>query len=317
MTLARRLAPHALLGPALILGVAGALAGADISAWIAQFLVVWLACRSWQLLAAQCGLYSFGHAVFVGCGAYAAIWTMNFLGDRVSGVWLLAVPVLGALAGGLCAGVVGLAAARVRGTTFAMLTFGLGELVHLLAQAVPAWFGGESGIGADRALGQYVGNGLGFASPAWLSVLLGVWVAIGLVWCARVEASALGMAMRLVRDQPLRAQALGLDAVQVRWRALVCAGLAAGIAGALLALVFEVATPESFATQRSLGWLMAVLIGGVASPWGAALGAAIQVLFAQVIGLHLASWQLWYGLLFVVVMLARPSRVVNRRGGAA
>ena len=198
-----------------------------------------------------------------------------------------------------------------------MLTFGLGELVHLLAQAVPVWFGGESGIGADRALGQFANHGFGFAAPSALSVLLGVWVAIGLAWCARVEGSALGLAMRLVRDQPVRAEALGLDAVQVRRRALVCAGVAAGVAGALLALLFEVATPESFATQRSLGWMMAVLIGGVASPWGAALGAAIQVVFAQVLGLHFASWQLWYGLLFVLVMLVRPGGVTHWRKGAA
>jgi len=302
---------------ALLLGVAGVFAGADFTAAIAQFLVVWLACRSWQMLAAQCGLYSFGHAVFVGTGAYAAVWTLHWLGDRVSGAWLLAVPAVGALAGGICAGVVGLAAARTRGTTFAMLTFGLGELVHLLAQAVPVWFGGESGIGADRALGQFASHGFGFATPSALSVLLGVWVAIGLAWCARVEGSALGLAMRLVRDQPVRAEALGLDAVQVRRRAVVCAGVAAGVAGALLALLFEVATPESFATQRSLGWMMAVLIGGVASPWGAAVGAAIQVVFAQVLGLHFASWQLWYGLLFVLVMLVRPGGVTHWRKGAA
>ena len=85
MSLMQRFSAQSPLVVALLLGVAGVFAGADFTAAIAQFLVVWLACRSWQMLAAQCGLYSFGHAVFVGTGAYAAVWTLHWLGDRVSG----------------------------------------------------------------------------------------------------------------------------------------------------------------------------------------------------------------------------------------
>ena len=160
-------------------------------------------------------------------------------------------------------------------------------------------------------------GGLGFAAPAVLNALLGLWVALGLVWCAWVEAGALGTAMRLVRDNPLRAQSLGLTPRRVRARAMFCAGLAAGVAGALFALVFEVATPEAFATQRSLGWMMAVLIGGVGASWGAAWGAGVHVLFAVALSLQWPAWQLGYGLLFVVVMLARPDGLASRRGSAA
>lgn len=303
---------------ALALGGAGWVAGAaDVGAFIAQFLVVWLACRSWQMLAAQCGLYSFGHALLTGFGAYAAVWTLRWLGGTVPGLCLIAVPIAGAIAGALAGALMAQLASRTRATAFAMLTFGLGELVHLLAQAAPAWFGGESGLSADRALGQFALGGFGFAAPAVLNLLLGLWVALGLVWCAWVEAGALGTAMRLVRDNPLRAQSLGLTPRRVRARAMFCAGLAAGVAGALFALVFEVATPEAFATQRSLGWMMAVLIGGVGASWGAAWGAGVHVLFAVALSLQWPAWQLGYGLLFVVVMLARPDGLASRRGSAA
>ncbi len=298
---------------ALAIGAAGMGTGADATTLIGQFLALWLACRAWQSLAAQVGWYSFGHAIFLGAGAYAAVWTMRALGTEAGGAWLALVPVAGALAGALAAAVAGLVAGRTRATAFAMLSFGLCELVHLLAQSSAAWFGGEAGLGADRALGQFARGGFGFASPEALSPLLAIWVALGLVWFALVERSALGASMRLVRDNPLRAQALGLRPAQVRRRALVCAGLGAGVAGALLALQFEVATPEVFSTQRSLTLMIAVLIGGIASPWGAAIGAAVHVLFANVLGLHWASWQLGYGALFVLVVLVQPGGIAAWR----
>lgn len=294
------------MATAFVIGVAGVMlpAGSALT-WLGQFLAFWVACRSWQLLAAQAGLFGFGHAVLVGAGAYAAVWSMRALAQAPG--WTLAVvPLFAAMAGTVCATLVGLLTSRSRGVAYAMITFGLGELLHLLAQAWPGAFGGEAGIAADRALGQYGLGTAGFAGPQAVHLLVGVWAAVALVWATKIEASTFGAAMRLVRDNPARAEALGLSVTRVRLQAMVLAGAGAGVAGALLALQFEVATAEMLASQRSLGFMMAVLVGGLHARWGAAWGAVVHMAFAAVLGLHVASWQLWYGLVFMFVVLVRP-----------
>lgn len=286
------------------------LPGGSALALLGQFLAFWLACRSWQWLAAQAGLFSFGHAIFIGAGAFAAVWAMRALAGAPA-LWLAFVPFAAALAGAAAAGLVAAVSARSRGTAFAMITFGLGELVYLLAQAMPAVFGGEAGIGADRGLGHALRGGPDFAAAQPLHALIVAWACAVIALLGALERTAFADAMRLVRDHPVRAQALGLDPVRVRAQAIVLAGAAAAVAGALLALQFELASVEAFASQRSLALMIAVLIGGVATPAGAALGAAVHVGFTHVLALRLPSWQLWYGAVFLLAVLWQPAGAVE------
>jgi len=280
-----------------------------VYALLGQFLAAWLLGRAWQILAHGSGLFSFAHAIPLACGAFAMVWSMRGLA-HASPLWLTALPIGAAIAGG-CAGVlVGALAARVSGTVFAMITFGLGELGYLSAQAMPTLFGGEAGLGADRALAAAHDMHLAsFASAGPLHLLLTAWTAFAL-WCLhRIEESDFGATMRLVRDNPVRAQMLGLHALRVRFQAIVLSFAASGIAGALLALQYELASPELFAPSQSVEVVMTVLLAGVAVPAGPAIGAGIQVAITHVLAIHWLWWQMAYGALFIVVMLVRPGGI--------
>lgn len=106
---------------------------------------------SYNMLMGETGLLSFGHAVYFGLGGFAAIHAMNFVTSHHWGVPLALIPLAGGLGGLLFGMLFGWFSTRHSGTTFAMISLGLGELVMACAQILPDIFGGESGITTDRA----------------------------------------------------------------------------------------------------------------------------------------------------------------------
>ncbi|MBT3069024.1 branched-chain amino acid ABC transporter permease, partial [Rhodoferax sp. U11-2br] len=116
---------------------------------LSQIGVAIIVCLSYNLLLGQGGLVSFGHAVYSGMGAYLAIHTLN----RVSGGWPLPVsliPLAGGLGSVLLALLLGWVSTRRAGTAFAMISFGVGELIWAGALVLPGFFGGEGGLSGNR-----------------------------------------------------------------------------------------------------------------------------------------------------------------------
>ncbi|MBK1684982.1 branched-chain amino acid ABC transporter permease, partial [Rhodoferax fermentans] len=112
---------------------------------LSQIGIAIIVCLSYNLLLGQGGLVSFGHAVYSGMGAYLAMHTLN----RVSGGWPLPVsliPLAGGLGSVLLALLLGWVSTRRAGTAFAMITFGVGELIWASALVLPGFFGGEGGL---------------------------------------------------------------------------------------------------------------------------------------------------------------------------
>ncbi|HEX7559135.1 MAG TPA: hypothetical protein VF386_08040, partial [Usitatibacter sp.] len=117
---------------------------------------------SYNLLLGQTGLLSFGHAVYFGLGGYAAIHLLRAVNGGLA-IPIPFVPLAGALAG-LAAGIiVGAVATRRAGTIFALITLGVGELVHAASLMLPAFFGGEEGVTASRTKAPHL-LGLDFGS---------------------------------------------------------------------------------------------------------------------------------------------------------
>ena len=282
---------------------------------IAQYLCFGLACAAWRFLAAYGGMFSFGHAIFTGIGAYAAIWAMRALGDAPA-LWLMVLPFASVAAGAVAGAAVGVLTARARGTAFAMITFGLGELVQLSAQAWTDLFGGESGLGADRGLGG-LANGISpFVDDAPLLGLLLGWVVLAQGALVIVARGGIGRSMRLVRDHAERAQALGLNPAVVRWQANLISGAAAALAGGLLALLQELSAPEAFEAERSIALMLAAVIGGLRSAWGPWIGSAVYVVLAQWLAVYVPAWAWWLGAMFVVIMWWRPDGLWTRGADA-
>ena len=117
---------------------------------------------SYNMLLGQTGLLSFGHAVYYGIGAIVTIHALNLVSAGVLPVPVTLLPLVGGVAGMLCGITFGFVTTRKAGTTFAMITLGIGELVHAGSAMFPGFFGGEGGVSGDRVTGK-----------AWLGITYG------------------------------------------------------------------------------------------------------------------------------------------------
>ena len=111
-------------------------------------------CLSYNILLGQGGMLSFGHAVYTGLGSFIAIHAMNMATKGSVNIPLVLIPLVGGLAGAFFAIILGYVTTKKSGTTFAMITLGIGELVASMALMFPEFFGGEGGITTDRVYGK-------------------------------------------------------------------------------------------------------------------------------------------------------------------
>ena len=111
-------------------------------------------CLSYNILLGQGGMLSFGHAVYTGLGSFLAIHAMNMASKGGLPIPLVLIPLVGGVAGAFFAILLGFVTTKKSGTTFAMITLGIGELVASMALMFPGFFGGEGGITTDRVYGS-------------------------------------------------------------------------------------------------------------------------------------------------------------------
>ncbi|MEY2894253.1 MAG: hypothetical protein RJA98_4161 [Pseudomonadota bacterium] len=290
-------------GFALLLLAAPLLWGSSLGLnLLTQVGITMLACLSLNVLLGHSGLLSFGHAIYVGAGAYAAIHTLN----RLGGVMPVSLaPLLGGVAGAALALLLAVVQARRGGATFAMISLGLGELVHAAAAMFPAVFGGESGLSANRVVGAPVA-GISFG-PAWqVYALVAVYVFAGVMGLWWLRSTPLGQLLAASREGSERVEFLGVSAQALRLRALLLAGFVAGVSGALGALHSELVSAEVFSAQRSGALLLFTVLGGTAVLGGPLLGAVLMVGAQNLLPLWTPAWLLYLGLLFMAVVMAAP-----------
>jgi branched-chain amino acid transport system permease protein len=188
---------------------------------------------------------------------------------------------------------------------FAMITLGLGELVWVMAQMLPDWFGGEAGLSADRSAGVWAwGPSWGPTWQVYLLTLVYTLVVIALI--RAMLSSPFGRLLNAVRDQPVRVSCLGHDPRRIRQVCFVVAAALAGVAGGLLALLNEFASTDALASHRSAAVLMFTVIGGLSHLSGALVAGVLMVLATVVWSSWTSGWLLYLGLLFLLVLLVAP-----------
>ena len=121
---------------------------------LSQMGIAIIACLSFNMLLGQGGMLSFGHAVYSGLGAYAAIHALNLVSAGQWHVPVSLLPILGGLAGMMFAAVLGYVTTRKSGTPFAMITLGMAELVSAMSLMFSDFFGGEAGVSGNRVVGK-------------------------------------------------------------------------------------------------------------------------------------------------------------------
>jgi branched-chain amino acid transport system permease protein len=268
---------------------------------------------SYNMLLGQSGMLSFGHAVYSGLGAYFAMHAMRAV-EAGTFTWPTALlPLVGGLAGAFFGVVFGYLTTRRAGTTFAMITLGIGEMVFAASLMFPAFFGGEGGIIGNRAAGApFLGiPGLTFGPAVQVYYLIAAWCFACMVAMFALTHTPLGRIANAVRDNPERAEFIGYNTQRVRWLMLILSSFFAGISGALAAINFEIVSAENVHAIRSGGVLLAAFIGGVAFYFGPILGSIVFTIFAVALSEFTKAWQLYLGAFFVLLVMFAPGGLAS------
>ncbi|WP_158045474.1 branched-chain amino acid ABC transporter permease [Skermanella pratensis] len=279
-----------------------------------RILIFGLAAVSLDLILGYGGMVSFGHAAFVGVGAYTVgilswhvfdaspvvTWPAVIEGtENAFVVWPLA-----ALMGGLFALVIGAVSLRTSGISFIMITLAFAQMLFYLAIGLRK-YGGEDGI-ALYTKSELVPAVDLFDRTTFYYVCLAILAAF-LVLCRRLVGSRFGMAVRGAKVNERRMKALGFPPYRYKLTAFVISGAAAGLSGALLANAAEFVGPAYMSWQRSGELIVMVVLGGMGSLFGPVLGAAAFLLLEEWLADLTEHWQIFLGpiLLFVVVFARR------------
>jgi branched-chain amino acid transport system permease protein len=263
---------------------------------------------SYSMLLGQTGLLSFGHAVYSGLGAYFAIHALALIGTGGLVFPVSALPLVGGAAG-LAFGVVfGWLTTKRAGTTFAMISLGIGEMVFAASLMFPGFFGGEAGISGDRSAGgPFLGIAwLTFGPDIQVYYLIAAWTFVCMIAMYALTHTPLGRIANAVRDNPERAEFIGYDARRVRWIMMMLAGFFAGVSGGLSAINLESVGSGAVHAAVSGGVLLAAYIGGVLFFFGPILGAVVFVFFAFALSEYTPAWHLYLGVFFVLLVMFAP-----------
>jgi branched-chain amino acid transport system permease protein len=265
---------------------------------VTRVMIFAIAALALDLLVGYGALVSFGHAAFMGLGAYAVgILAAHGIGDA-----LISLPVaLGVSA--LFALATGAVCLRTKGVYFIMITFAFGQMAFFTARSL-APYGGDDGL-TIHARSTLAGFPVfaGDRSLYYVSLLclLGVYLL-----CRALVASRFGRVYRGARENAQRMSAVGFEVYRFQLAAYVIAGVAGGLSGFLLANATDFVSPAYMAWQRSGDLLIMVVLGGMGTLDGAIIGAAVFLLTEEWLSGLTEHWKVIFGpLLVLIVVFAR------------
>ncbi len=296
---------------ALLLAVSPKIFGSGLALTVlSQMGIAIIACLSYNILLGQGGMLSFGHAVYTGLGSFLAIHALNKVGAGSLPLPVSLVPLVGGLAGVGFAVLFGYVTTRKSGTTFAMITLGLGELVFALSLMIPEFFGGEGGVSGNRMVGEPV-LGVTFGPQIQVYYLIALYTFVAVAAMFAFTRTPLGRMLNAVRDNPERVEFVGYDTQKVRYFAFIIAGFFAGISGGLAALNFEIVTAEVVGAARSGAYLLFTFLGGATFFFGPIIGAVLMVLAFVLLSEYTQAWLLYLGLVFLFMVMYAPGGIAS------
>lgn len=258
-----------------------------------------------NLLVGYGGMVSFGQAAFYGTGAYTvALGWQNYHWPFWLGFAL--TPVLG----GLAALVVGLIALRARFLYFALLTLAFSELFYEIAENQYHFTGGANGV-----FGAILPASLAIPRNGFTFVLVTAVICLVLLWL--VTISPFGLTLRAIRENRDRAEALGVNVRAHELTAFVISGVFCSVAGALFVVYSQSAYPELLDWTQSGYAVFMVVIGGMLTFLGPALGAVVYTLGQQYLQTHTKDWELILGAVLLLIVLLRPDGLAGLISAAA
>jgi branched-chain amino acid transport system permease protein len=260
---------------------------------------------SYNMLLGQTGMLSFGHAVYYGLGGFITAHALNVVGADQLPVPLPVIPLVGGLAGLAFAVIFGWVSTKRAGTAFAMISLGIGELVAACSLILRGFFGGEGGISTSRTKTLAV-FGLNFGPQIQMYYLIAAWTLLCVGAMYAITRTPLGRMCNAVRDNPERAEFIGYSTQMVRFVVFCLSGFFAGVAGGLAATHYEIVTASMVGAAPSGFVLLMTYIGGAAFFIGPIIGAVLMTALQISLSDYTGAWQLYVGLMFVLVVMYAP-----------
>ena len=257
-----------------------------------------------NLLFGYTGLVSFGHGAWFGIGAYAAgLIQRNWFNNDIFLPLLLAAIAVAAIST-----FVGIVILRRRGVYFSLLTLALSALTYTIAFRWTAVTGGEDGLGGLKR---------GSIGPFSLDSALNYFIVVSvlslgvLYLLLRLVRSPFGHVLMAIRENQLRATFQGYPVERYKLGVFVISAVVTGFAGGLIGFQNYLVSAEAVSVPFSGELLAIVVIGGMRSMLGPAIGALFFILFRELFSIWTSNWLLWFGLIFVAFVLYSPGGLVG------
>jgi branched-chain amino acid transport system ATP-binding protein/branched-chain amino acid transport system permease protein len=249
------------------------------------------------------GLLSFGQSAFFGTGGMVAAYLLTV----VNFPHVMTALLVGMIAAAVVGYLVGLIALRRTGIYFAMITVAIAEVFYFVEfNPLSAYTGGENGLPGVPTPTLYLGFAtFHFNTDSSLYGFLAFWYFVGMVLALRIVRSPVGAVLRAIRDNPLRAAAVGHNIHGYKLTAFVIAAAYAGFAGGLLGVMQGFMPPDAFTFDTSGQLVIQTAIGGAGTLFGPLIGATVWLYLSDFLQttLHLgASWKLALGVVFVLLV---------------
>jgi branched-chain amino acid transport system permease protein len=299
---------------AVILVIASNLLSAYNNLQLATGLYYFAALAGLTVLAGQSGQISLGHGALMAVGAYTVAL---LIGDEA---WPLVPAIAAGVAVSVLVGIpVGAAASRLRGPYLAGATLAFAVGLPALADRFPSLLGGENGLTINPPVPPSW-LGADFPLEQWEALIASAGVLVVLFVLYNVISSGVGRSLRAVRDDEIAAALCGLSVGRTQTIAFILSAGCAGLGGAILAVVLQLAQPGAFPLQLSLALLTGVVLGGLGSLVGAIWGAALLTLLPNWTNDLAHSFSLSqkvsanlplaiYGIVLIVAMILWPSGI--------
>jgi len=278
-------------------------------------LVFAIAALGFNLLLGYTGLLSFGHSAYFGVGAYAVAFIVKYLGIESMEVFILG----GVLASAVVAALFGFLCVRYTRIFFGILTLALSQVLWSLTYKFFWYTGGSDGLrvptphlvgGAVRMARGAAEDKLGFLSHRYYYYVLVLFVlCVAVMWV--IVHSPFGKALQAIRDNETRAEFVGVQVWRYRWVAFLISGVFTGLAGALWVPLNGLTTPDIMHWTFSGEIVFFTVLGGFQTFFGPIIGAIVfNYLKTFAVG-YTVYWQMFLGVVLVVLVLALPSGIVG------
>jgi branched-chain amino acid transport system permease protein len=250
-----------------------------------------------NLLIGYAGQISLGHAGFFGLGAYAsAVLTARF-------GWPPLIAMLSGMAAvGIIAYVVARPILKLHGHYLAMATLGLGIIIYMVLVNESAWTGGNDGMNVQ----PFSFLGLTLASERIWYWVTGAVLLAAIVLANNIVDSPVGRALRAVHGSEIAAQVAGIDTARYKVRVFVVSAVFASAVGSMMAHYIGFITPQVSSFFHSIELVTMVVVGGMASTYGAVLGAAILTMLPQLLTKFEGYEMITFGLILMLTVIFLP-----------